>query len=91
MIIGMAADELDLYSGVSFYVQVARIIEAEIRAGTWTVGSVVPSRTQLAQRFNVATETARHAMRYLAERGYLASVPGLGMVVTPADRWPEEA
>jgi hypothetical protein len=32
-----------------------------------------------ATRFNVATETAGHAMlRYLAERGYLASVPGLG-------------
>jgi len=86
MIVGMA-DELDLYSGIPLYVQVARIIEAEIRAGDWTPGHVVPSRTQLAGRFNVATETARHAMKYLAERGYLASVPGLGMVVTPEERW----
>lgn len=84
------ADELDMYAGVPLYVQVARIVEREIRDGQWTPGNVVPSRTQLAQRFNVATETARHAMKYLAERGYLASVPGLGMVVTPADRWPQE-
>lgn len=89
MILAMA-DELDLYGGIPLYVQVARIIEAEIRDGQWTPGNVVPSRAQLAGRFNVATETARHAMKYLAERGYLASVPGLGMVVTPSDRWPQE-
>ena len=86
MIVGMA-EELDLYAGVPLYVQVARIIEGEIRQGQWPSGGVVPSRTQLAQRFNVASETARHAMRHLAERGYLVSVPGLGMVVTPEDRW----
>jgi GntR family transcriptional regulator len=90
MIVGMA-DELDMYSGVRLYVQVAAIIEREIRAGQWTPGNVVPSRTQLAQRFNVATETARRAMLYLVERGYLASMPGVGMVVTPSDRWPEQA
>lgn len=83
-------DELDLYAGVPLYVQVARIIEREIHDGQWETGRPVPSRTQLAQRFNVATETARHAMRHLAERGYLASVPGVGMVVTPADRWPKD-
>jgi DNA-binding GntR family transcriptional regulator len=87
MILGVA-DELDLYAGVPLYVQVAKIIESEIRAGVWEPGHVVPSRTQLGQRFNVASETARHAMRHLAERGYLVSVPGLGMVVTPAERWP---
>jgi DNA-binding GntR family transcriptional regulator len=85
----VSGDELDLYGGIPLYAQVARIIEGEIRAGQWQTGHVVPSRTQLAQRFNVATETARRAMRHLADRGYLASVPGLGMVVTPADRWPQ--
>jgi DNA-binding GntR family transcriptional regulator len=73
---------------VPLYVQVARIIEAEIRAGQWA-GGVVPSRTTLAQRFNVATETARRAMTHLAELGHLASMPGLGMIVTPPDRWPQ--
>lgn len=89
MILGMV-DELDMYAGIPLYVQVARIIEAEIRGGQWTPGNVVPSRTHLAQRFNVASETARHAMSYLAERGYLAGMPGVGMVVTPQDRWPSE-
>jgi DNA-binding transcriptional MocR family regulator len=55
MIVGMA-DEMDIYAGVPLYVQVARIIEAEIRAGQWEPGNVVPSRTSLAQRFNVAAE-----------------------------------
>lgn len=81
-------DALDLYSDVPLYRQVAAVVEREIRAGQWQPGSVVQSRTQLAQRFGVATETARHAMQYLAERGYLVPRPGVGMLVTPADRWP---
>jgi GntR family transcriptional regulator len=89
MIVGMT-DELDMYAGVSLYIQVARIIEREIRAGQWAPGNVVPSRKTLAERFNVASETARHAMVYLAEQGYLASVPGVGMIVTPPDRWPAD-
>jgi GntR family transcriptional regulator len=84
------ADELDLYSGVSLYVQVGTIIEAEIRSGMWEPGHPIPSRSTLAQRFNVAGETARRAQLWLAERGYVVGVPGIGSVVTPSDRWPKD-
>jgi GntR family transcriptional regulator len=87
MFVAMPADELDDFSGIARYMQIARIVEAEIRAGTWQQGSVGPSRTTLAQRFGVAGETARRAQAWLAERGYLVNVPGVGMVVTPPDRW----
>ena len=69
--------------------QVARVIEAEIRAGQWTPGNAVPSRNQLAERFGIARETAARAHAWLARAGYLVAVPGVGMVVTPANRWPE--
>jgi DNA-binding GntR family transcriptional regulator len=80
-------DDLDDLSGVPRYLQVARAVEAEIRAGEWAPGKPVPSRNQLAQRFGIARETAARAHRWLADRGYLATVPGVGMVVTPASRW----
>ena len=51
-------DDLDDLSGIPRYLQAARAIEAEIRAGQWTPGNAVPSRNQLAERFGVARETA---------------------------------
>ena len=81
-------DDLDEYSSVPRYLQVARIIEAEIRAGTYQAGLPIPSRMSLVQRFGIAQATAGRVHRHLAERGYVVAVPGVGMVVTPQDRWP---
>jgi len=81
-------DDLDDLSGIPRYLQVARVIEAEIKAGQWTPGNPVPSRNQLAERFGIARETAARAHAWLARVGYLVAVPGVGMVVTPANRWP---
>ncbi len=83
-------DDLDHYSGVPRYLQIARVIESEIRSGEWAPGDPAPSRAQISQRFGVAKETAAHAHRWLAEAGYLVAAPGVGMLVTPADRWPPE-
>jgi hypothetical protein len=44
-----------------------------------------------AERFGIARETAARAHGWLARSGYLVPVPGVGMVVTPANRWPDEA
>ncbi|HEV2175395.1 MAG TPA: GntR family transcriptional regulator [Nitrospira sp.] len=85
----MPAD-LDPYSGVPRYLQIARIIESEIRAGQYEPGDPAPSRAQISQRFGVALETSAHAHRELTKAGYLAPVAGVGMLVTPADRWPKE-
>jgi GntR family transcriptional regulator len=83
-------DDLDPYSGVPRFLQIARIIEKEIRAGQYAPGDPAPSRAVISQRFGVALETAAHAHRVLASAGYLAPVAGVGMLVTPADRWPSE-
>jgi DNA-binding GntR family transcriptional regulator len=83
------SDDLDDLSGVPRYIQVGQIIEREIRDGTWATGKSAPSRNTIAERFGIARETAAHAHRWLVERGYLVSVAGVGMVVTPKDRWPK--
>jgi DNA-binding GntR family transcriptional regulator len=87
----MATTELDDLSGIPRYVQIARVLEAEIRSGNWAPGERAPSRVEIAQRWGVARETAAHAHHWLAERGYLVPVAGVGMVVTPPGRWPEQA
>jgi DNA-binding GntR family transcriptional regulator len=79
--------ELDDLAGIPRYVQVARIIESEIRTGIWKPGSAVPSQIVLNQRFGIAKTTAGKAHAWLAERGLVVAVPGVGMVVTPRDRW----
>lgn len=84
----VAVEELDDLSGVPRYLQIARAVEAEIRAGEWHVGQSAPSRNVLAERYGVARETAARAHRWLAERGYLVPVAGVGMMITPPDRWP---
>ncbi len=84
----VAVEKLDDLSGIPRYLQIARAVEAEIRAGTYAPGQPAPSRNYLAETYGVARETAARAHRWLAERGYLVSVAGVGMVVTPQDRWP---
>ena len=85
------SDDLDDLSGVPRYLQAARIIEREIIAGTWPIGRPIQSRIALTQRFGIAQATAARTHAWLAERGYVVAVPGVGMVVTPRDRWSQDA
>ena len=83
----VALDDLDDLSGVPRYLQIARAVEADIRNGVLAPGHAVPSRNDLAGRYGVARETAARAHHWLASRGYVVPVPGVGMVVAPSDRW----
>lgn len=82
-------DNLDDLSGVPRYMQVARIIEREILDGVWRPGFPVPSQSQLHGRFGIAATTAAKAHDWLVNHGYVAPVPGVGMVVRPHRDWPE--
>lgn len=83
---------LDDTSGISRYIQVARIVESQIRAGVWLPGSVIPSVVTLSQTYAIAKTTASKAHGRLAERGLVIAAPGVGMVVLPRARWaPAEA
>jgi DNA-binding GntR family transcriptional regulator len=81
------ADALDDTSGIPRFVQVARIVESEIRSGVWNPGAVVPSQVQLQQRFGIAKTTAGRAHARLAERGFIVAAPGVGMVVRARSVW----
>jgi DNA-binding GntR family transcriptional regulator len=81
------SDQLDDSSGIARYLQVAHVIEDEIKSGTWQIGHPVPSQVQLSQRFGIAKATAAKSHAWLAERGYVVAVPGVGMVVMQRERW----
>jgi len=75
-------------SGIPRYRQIAGNVESEIGDGVWEPGNAAPSKTVLMQRFGVAGETALRAQGLLRERGFLVTVPGVGMLATTPDRWP---
>jgi len=70
--------ELEIESEFPRYVQIAKILEREIRTGIWNPGGIVPSQEQLRQRFGVSTTTAGKAHRVLAERGLVTPVSRSG-------------
>jgi DNA-binding transcriptional regulator YhcF (GntR family) len=83
------SEEIDDTSGIPRYVQVARIIEAEIRTGVWQPGQAISSQVTISQEYGIARTTAGKAHALLAERGLVTAVPGVGMVVLPKARWSE--
>ncbi|MFS0692080.1 GntR family transcriptional regulator [Streptomyces nitrosporeus] len=60
----------------------------DIESGTLAVDRPIPSESALIQRWGVARETARCAVRHLRELGYVCTVPQRGTYV--CDRGEDE-
>jgi DNA-binding GntR family transcriptional regulator len=66
------------------YVQLADLIEAEIRSGK--LRGKIRSERDLAEEYGVAYTTVRRTMRLLRERGLIRSIQGRGtFVIQPGD------
>jgi DNA-binding GntR family transcriptional regulator len=63
------------------YLQLAAILRAAIKAGTYPPGRPIPSESRLMQEHGVARETARKAVRVLAAEGLVEVVQGRGVYV----------
>ncbi|MER7704652.1 winged helix-turn-helix domain-containing protein [Kitasatospora sp. NPDC097605] len=81
----MAAREIDPRGVEPPFRQVAAILAAEIKAGTLAPGSAVPSEKALSDRFGVARDTVRSALRVLREGGLVHTVPSRGTYVMGPD------
>lgn len=68
-------------SSVPLYIQIKRLLKAQIENGDYPVGSQLPSERELAQRFNVSRMTARQALQALAQEGLTQSRVGTGTFV----------
>jgi GntR family transcriptional regulator, histidine utilization repressor len=63
------------------YAQVKTHILDQIRSGTLSAGSRVPSENELVISFKISRMTANRALNELTSEGHLARVPGVGTFV----------
>ncbi|BAJ26563.1 putative GntR family transcriptional regulator [Kitasatospora setae KM-6054] len=82
------ASEIDYDSPTPPYQQIAAEIIRDIESGALVVNRPIPSESALIQRWGVARDTARRAVRHLREGGYVYTVPQRGTYV--ADRTAEK-
>jgi GntR family transcriptional regulator len=61
--------------------QVAAILEREIREGKYPKGSRIPAESDLVERFEVARSTAHLLIAWLREQGLITTVPQRGSYV----------
>jgi GntR family transcriptional regulator len=72
---------IDPTGPVAPYLQVAAILEREIREGKYPKGSRIPTESDLVERFEVARSTARRSIAHLRELGLIKTVPQRGSYV----------
>lgn len=65
----------------SRYVEVRRILAAEIASGQFEIGERFPTEKELCERFSVSRQTLREALRYLQDAGLLSRRRGAGTTV----------
>jgi GntR family transcriptional regulator len=63
------------------YLQVADILRAAIERGELVPDRAIPSEARLMQEHGIARETARKAVRVLADEGLVYVVQGRGVYV----------
>ncbi|HEY8535909.1 MAG TPA: GntR family transcriptional regulator [Vicinamibacterales bacterium] len=72
---------LDRNVPIPLYHQVMTSLRAEIEAGRFAPGDQLPPEDRLVARFGVSRITIRHALRELAEHGYITRRQGRGTFV----------
>lgn len=80
--------EIDYESARAPYEQIADDIAAQIRNGQLQPGRPIPSEATMVQRYGVARDTARRAVRRLREQGWVHTVPQRGTFVRDRADWP---
>ncbi|MGW6977938.1 GntR family transcriptional regulator [Streptomyces sp. NPDC054932] len=73
--------EVDHESATPVYMQIAQFVIADIESGKLAVGRRIPSESAMKAEFGVARDTARHAVEYLRDKGYVHTVPQRGTFV----------
>jgi len=67
------------------YLAVAQLLSKSITAGEYGVGSLLPTETELCQKFGVSRHTIREALRKLRDLGLVSRHQGVGTRVQQAE------
>lgn len=68
------------------YIEVASDLRGRIEAGDFTVGSLLPTETELCRMYEVSRYTIREALRRLQEAGIVSRRQGSGTMVTSQEK-----
>ena len=60
------------------YFQIADDLSIEIEAGSLRPGDLIPSESQLCERYGISRMTVRQGLNLLSDAGYIHSVAGKG-------------
>ena len=64
------------------YGDIYRELLESVRSGEWPYQSLIPSESQLVERFSCSHNTVRRAIAMLAQQGYVQPIHGKGVRVT---------
>lgn len=82
-------DHIDRSSIEPYYLQLARILERQIRDGVLAVGARLPGESELCRRHDLARSTVRETFRTLEQQRLIRVIPRRGAFVNDASdsRW----
>src|ERR1700740_2593785 len=69
----------------SRYRDIATGLQKDIRLGTYAVGNLLPTETELMAGYQASRQTVREALRILNDQGLIVRRAGLGSVVIAAE------
>lgn len=78
--------EIDHEGETPLWRQLADLLKQQIESGELPAGKVVPSESQLQQRYELSRGTVRKALDWLEEQGYVNRVSGRGTFVRIRDQ-----
>jgi GntR family transcriptional regulator len=76
-------EEIDQFSDVPLYRQLATILRGRIEAGELVRLQPLPSESSLQQEFGLSRDTVRAAIAALREEGLVFTIPQRGSYVGP--------
>lgn len=70
---------------------VAAAIVESLKKGEYETDEVLPSESEMTEKYNVARKTVRAALALLREQGWVYTVPAIGTFVASPEKWPTQS
>jgi GntR family transcriptional regulator len=82
---------IDRFDPTPIYRQLADIIVRMIMSGELAPRDPIPSESVMVSEYGVARDTARAAVKWLRDQGWVFTLPQRGSYVSPPEKWPSQS